>query len=264
MSKAYQKLIKVMERLRSDQGCPWDREQTRETLKPFLIEETYEVIEAIDNKDPENLKEELGDLFFQVAFHAQIAKEREEFDIEDVLNALVDKMVRRHPHVFGKDRAGTAQQALSRWEKLKNQEEKNKKRKSVLDGVPKHLPGLLRANQLQGRAARVGFDWPNIKPVWKKVKEELKELQESVQENDPESIEAEFGDLLFSLVNLSRYLKIDSEGALRKANQRFSFRFQFIENKAVKMNQSLSELSLKELDQWWEEAKRKERKKSTS
>ena len=264
MSKAYQKLIKVMERLRSDRGCPWDREQTRETLKPFLIEETYEVIEAIDKKDPENLKEELGDLLFQVVFHAQIAKERGEFDIEEVLNALTDKMVRRHPHVFGKDRAGTAQQVLARWEKLKNQEEKNRKRKSVLDGVPKHLPSLLRANQLQGRAARVGFDWPNVRPVWKKIREELRELQESIRQDDPESIEAEFGDLLFSLVNLSRYLKIDSEGALRKANRRFSKRFQFMERKAVKLRRPLSELSLKELDRLWEEAKREERKRSAS
>ena len=264
MSKAYRKLIKVMERLRSDRGCPWDREQTRETLKPFLIEETYEVIEAIDNKDPENLKEELGDLFFQVVFHAQIAKEREEFDIEEVLNALTDKMVRRHPHVFGKDKAGTAQQALARWEKLKSREGKNRKRKSVLDGVPKHLPGLLRANQLQGRAARVGFDWPNIKPVWRKIREELKELQESVQENDPESIEAEIGDLLFSLVNLSRFLKIDSEGALRKANERFSERFQFMERKAGKLGRSLSGMSLKKLDQLWKEAKREERKRRAS
>jgi tetrapyrrole methylase family protein/MazG family protein len=255
MSKRFQKLVKVMGRLRGRKGCPWDKEQTRDSLKPFLIEEAHEVLEAIEDGDAEVLKEELGDLLFQVIFHAQIARERGEFDIGDVLKTLTDKMVRRHPHVFGTIRAGTSKEVLARWEKLKHQEHRHRKRKSVLDGVPRSLPALMRAHQLQGRAARVGFDWSEIKPVWGKVQEEMKELEASYREGDAKAVEAEMGDLLFALVNLSRFVKINPEDALRKANHRFLERFHYIEKKAKRSGRALSDMTLSEMDRLWEEAK---------
>ncbi len=262
MSQAFNKLIKVMDRLRGDGGCPWDLEQTRQSLKPFLLEETYEVLEAIEEKDAEVLKEELGDVLFQVVFHARIAKEKGEFTIEDVLRELTDKMIRRHPHVFSNVKVGTAKEALVRWEKLKNQEVRNKKRKSVLEGVPKQLPALLRANQLQSRAARVGFDWPAFKPVWRKVREEMSEVEVEIGRKRQRSIEAELGDLFFALVNAARFLKVDPEEALRKANHRFSERFQAMEKRARKEARSLSEMSLAEMDHLWEKAKKAEKKKA--
>jgi tetrapyrrole methylase family protein / MazG family protein len=261
MSKGFQKLVKVMERLRGEGGCPWDREQTRESLKPFLLEEAYEVLEAIEEKDVELLKEELGDLLLQVVFHAQIARERGEFAIEEVLSALTEKLVRRHPHVFGKTKAETAREVLARWEALKNQEKRNKKRKSVLDGVPKQLPALIRANQLQARAARVGFDWTDLKPVWQKVLEEMKEFEHSIKEKQPRLIQAELGDLLFALVNIARFLNVDPEEALRKTNERFTERFHSMEKKAKKSRRLLSAMSLAEMDRMWEEAKAVERRK---
>lgn len=261
MSKGFHKIVKVMERLRGEGGCPWDREQTRESLKPFLLEEAYEVLEAIEEKDVELLKEELGDLLLQVVFHAQIAKERGEFAIEEVLSALTDKLVRRHPHVFGNTKVETTREVLARWEELKNQEKRNKKRKSVLDGVPKQLPALIRANQLQSRAARVGFDWTELKPVWQKVQEEMEELEHSIKEEQPRSIQAELGDLLFALVNIARFLKVDPEEALRKTNERFTERFHSMEKQAKKSRRSLSAMSLDEMDRMWEEAKRVERSK---
>lgn len=256
----FEKLVKVMRRLRGTKGCPWDREQTRESLKPFLIEEAHEVLEAIDEGPIEVLKEELGDLLFQVVFHAQIAEERGEFQIKDVLTALTEKMMRRHPHVFGGTEARTAQEVLARWEELKHQEDRNRKRRSLLDGVPKGLPALMRAHQLQVRAARVGFDWRQLEPIWQKVREELRELEDSVRRQAPKAIEAEFGDLLFALVNLSRFLKVDPEQSLREANQRFVERFQFMEKRARKSRRPLSEMSLAEMDRLWEEAKAVERK----
>ena len=262
MSKGFQKLVKVMERLRGKKGCPWDREQTRDSLKPFLLEEAHEVLEAIEEGDTEILKEELGDLLFQVIFHAQIAKERGEFNIEEVLTELTNKMVRRHPHVFGKVKAATTQEVLSRWEEIKHQEHRNRKRRSVLDGVPKGLPALMQAHQLQARAARVGFDWPDIKPVWDKVHEEIKELESSLREGDVEAIEAEAGDLLFALVNVSRFMKVNPEDALRKANRRFMERFHYMEKKAKRSGHALSAMTLAEMDQLWEEAKAHSKKTS--
>jgi tetrapyrrole methylase family protein/MazG family protein len=260
MSKGFQKLVKVMERLRGKRGCPWDREQTRESLKPFLLEEAYEVLEAIEKGDIDDLREELGDLLLQVIFHAEIARERGEFDINEVLTVLTGKLIRRHPHVFGRGKIGTAQEVLAEWERLKQKEYKNRNRKSALDGVPKSLPALMRAHQLQGRASRVGFDWKEKKPVWDKVCEEMKELELATQQGDPREIEAELGDLLFALVNMARFLKIDPEEALRKTNQRFVDRFQFMEGKAKKSKASLSAMSLAEMDRLWEEAKEAEKK----
>jgi len=268
MSKRFSDLVGVMETLRGKRGCPWDREQTRESLKPFLLEEAYEVLEAIDDEEPEILKEELGDLLFQVLFHSRIATERGEFGIEDVLSHTIDKMTRRHPHVFGasrsskrKGRPATADEVLVRWEELKQKEKRNRKRTSVLDGVPKPLPALMRAYQLQTRASRVGFDWKEMRPVWNKVREEMKELEEAIGEGQPRQIQSEFGDLFFSLVNLARFLKFDPEESLRKANQRFVDRFSFMERKAGKSRRALSDMTLNEMDRLWEEAKSAERKR---
>jgi len=259
MSEKFQRVVKVMETLRSEKGCPWDREQTRESLKPFLLEETYEVLEAIGKGEADELKEELGDLLLQVLFHSEIAKERKEFDIEDVLIQLEDKLIRRHPHVFGGDTSKTSQEVLRKWETIKRGEKKNKNRKSALDGVPKELPALMRAHQLQGRAARVGFDWKEQEPIWEKVYEELKELEAAKNEGQMEKIQAELGDLFFALVNWARFMKIDPEEALRKTNQRFYHRFYFIEKKAKKKKKSLSAMTLPEMDLLWEEAKKAEK-----
>ncbi|MDE2484794.1 MAG: nucleoside triphosphate pyrophosphohydrolase, partial [candidate division NC10 bacterium] len=199
-------LVRIMERLRADDGCPWDREQTRQTLKPFLIEEAYEVVEAIDEGDPKQIMGELGDLLFQVVFHAQVAAERREFTIGQVLATTADKMVRRHPHVFGGGTASTAREVLDQWEELKRKERSTAAASpvSALDGVPRELPGLLRAQRLQDKAARVGFDWPEISGVTAKIEEELGELREAMKTAAPEEIEQELGDVLFSLVNLAR------------------------------------------------------------
>ena len=202
------------------------------------------------------MKEELGDLLFQVIFHAQIGKEKGEFSIEEVLEFTIEKMIRRHPHVFGGAKVKTAREALARWESLKTQEKRNKRRKSVLDGVPRQLPALLRARQLQSRAARVGFDWTEWTPVWLKVREEMEEVEESLREGHPPSIEAELGDVFFSLVNAARFLKIDPEEALRKANQRFSNSFQTMEGRAKRQRRSLADMGADEMEQLWEEAKK--------
>src|SRR5574337_1979354 len=222
-------LVRLMERLRGEGGCPWDREQTRQTLKPCLIEEAYEVVEAIDEGDPKQIMEELGDLLFQVVFHAQVAAERREFTMGQVLSAIADKMVRRHPHVFGDATASTASEVLEQWEELKRKERNTAATVpvSALDGVPRELPALLRAQRLQEKASRVGFDWPEISGVTAKIEEELHELREAVISAAPEEIERELGDVLFSLVNLARFLNLNAEEALRKSIMRFTGRFQW-------------------------------------
>ena len=250
-------LVRIMERLRADNGCPWDREQTRETLKPFLIEEAYEVVEAIDEGDPKHLMEELGDLLFQVVFHAQVAAERREFTIGQVLAETADKMVRRHPHVFGDGTASTTREVLEQWEELKR-EERNAVAAipaSALDGVPRELPGLLRAQRLQDKASRVGFDWPEISGAMAKVEEELGELKEAIGSAVPEAVEEELGDVLFSLVNLARFLNLSAEDALRRSVARFAARFQHMEEAVQRDGRRLKEMSIEEMDRLWEEAK---------
>jgi len=267
MSKRFSELAAVMETLRGKNGCPWDKEQTRESLKPFLLEEAYEVLEAIDEENPDVLKEELGDLLFQVLFHSRIAEERGEFSIEDVLAHTIEKMTRRHPHVFGAARSSlqkrpptTSTEVLARWEELKKKEKRNRQRQSVLDGVPKPLPALMRAYQLQTRASRVGFDWKEIRPVWNKVREEMKELEQAIGEGRSRAIQAEIGDIFFALVNMARFLKFDPEESLRKANQRFVDRFHFMEKRAKSSRKPLSKMTPAEMDRLWEEAKSAERK----
>jgi tetrapyrrole methylase family protein/MazG family protein len=244
---SFEDLIRVMERLR--EGCPWDREQTHESLKKYLIEEAYEVLEAIDEGDDSKLMEELGDLFLQPVFHSQIAKERGAFTIEDVINHLVEKLIERHPHVFGD---AQAQEVLRNWEKKKAES-----RDSILDGIPKHLPALMRSQKLQDKAAAVGFDFENISQVFDKIQEEIQELKDSLRDGDKKNIEHEIGDILTAVVELARFLNVDAEQALQKANDRFIRRFRFIEDRAKDMGRSLEEMSLEEMDRIWREAKGK-------
>jgi len=262
MSKSFDRLAKIVSRLRSRRGgCPWDLKQTQDSLKPFLIEEVYEVIEAIESKKNARMIEELGDLLYQVLFHAQIAKEQGRFAIQDILKATADKMIRRHPHVFRRrksdGRGQTAEEVLIRWEELKAGEKGNRHRTSILDGIPKQLPALLRAQQLQSRAARVGFDWPAIGPVVKKVREELREFEKAKRSRSKTRMEEELGDIVFSLVNLARFLKINTEDALRNTTRRFIRRFQYIEKAAAKRRMPVRDLSPSEMNRLWEEAKRR-------
>jgi MazG family protein len=241
-----------MKRLRGENGCPWDHEQTHESLKPYLLEETYEVLEAIDKQDDSELTEELGDLLLQIVFHAQIASENRKFDIDDVARKIVEKLKRRHPHVFGKTKVGGSEEVLKNWEEIKKDEGKL----SVLAGVPEHLPALLKARRVQEKSKRVGFDWDNIDGAFKKILEEVNELKEAAAEMNKKRTEEEFGDILFSLVNVSRFLGIDAESSLRKTINKFKKRFQYIESAVKKMgDKQLNNYSIHELDELWEEAK---------
>ena len=258
MSKNFDRLVEIMERLRGGQGCPWDRKQTRDSLKPYLIEEAYEVLEALEEKDPVKLKEELGDLLYQILFHAQISKEEGGFDIEDILTAGSEKMVRRHPHVFGDTKAEDADEVLRQWEAIKKIE-KGEERKSILEGVPPHLPALLRAHQLQARAARVGFDWEHADQVFSKVIEEMKEFEEAFRAKDRRGMEDELGDLLFALVNIGRFIEVNPEDALRKSISRFISRFRHIEEEIARQGKEWADVSLEEMEMLWQEAKEIER-----
>jgi tetrapyrrole methylase family protein/MazG family protein len=246
-------LIEIMATLRSEKGCPWDREQTRHSLKPFLVEETYEVLEAIDEDSPEKIREELGDLLFQIVFHCQISEERGEFNIHDVIKGISEKMIARHPHVFGKERYETSEEVLKQWEERKREE--GKIRESILEGIPRELPSLLRAQRIQARAARVGFDWERIEDVIEKLDEEIKEFKEALGKEDQSAIEDELGDIFFALVNISRFVGVNPEDALRKTISKFISRFRYIEMKAAESGRSLSDMTLKEMDLLWEEAK---------
>jgi tetrapyrrole methylase family protein/MazG family protein len=273
MSKRFDDLVQLMAKLRAPDGCPWHRKQTHESLKPYLIEEAYEVLESIDQNDPATLGEELGDLFLQVLFHGQIGAEQGTFTLEQIMQSLTDKLIRRHPHVFGtlEQKAGALnpEEVKVRWEQIKRDERAGTgQRGSALDGVPKTLPALLRAYQVQARASRVGFDWPGIEPVLQKLEEELQELRDAMavpsiptssesHETSRTEIEAELGDVLFTLVNVARFLKVNPEEALRKTITRFSHRFEFIEAQATASGRTLEDMTLTEMDALWEEAKDK-------
>lgn len=251
-SDEFERLRNIMARLRAPGGCPWDREQTHESLRPYLLEEVYEVLEAIDRRGFSDLRKELGDLLLQIVFHARIAEEEGLFSIEDVLRSLNDKLISRHPHIFGDKRLERADQVVHQWEQIKlNEGEK----KSLLDGVPRTQPALNRAFRVQEKAAGVGFEWPHIEGVWEKLEEELGELRVAMEHKDAREREEEFGDLLFSLVNLARYLKINPEGALRQTVQKFMRRFQYIETALTRRGRSLAEATLEEMDELWEESK---------
>ncbi len=252
-----QELLKIMEKLRSEEGCPWDKEQTRESLKPFIIEEAYELIEAISVNDSEKIKEELGDLLFQIVFQSQIAKEKKEFEISDIIETISKKMITRHPHVFGAVSSITIEEVLFHWEEQKRRE--GKLRESILEGIPEALPSLLRAHRLQDRAARVGFDWEKVEDVLNKLDEEIGELKEAVKIKKQNEIEDEIGDIFFMLVNISRFVGIDPEDALRKTISKFISRFRYIEMNAADHGRKLAEMTLEEMDKLWEEAKEKDR-----
>src|SRR5947208_8363218 len=299
MSERFDRVVQIMSRLRGDGGCPWDRKQTHESLKPYLVEEAYEVLETIEKQDEAKLKEELGDVLLQVLFHAQIGHERQTFTIEDVLETLAEKLVRRHPHVFGDAReVGTggarvpvapsnatgdepppvkisAEEVVHRWEEIKRQEKAgqsdNGEAGSALDGVPKSLPALLRAYQLQVRAARVGFDWPHDETgyaqVVGKIHEELREVADArakaartPTDETRRRLEEEVGDLLFALVNLARLEKVNPEEGLRGSTNRFAERFVYMEEAAKRSGRALSDMTLAEMDRLWDEAKASERK----
>lgn len=253
----FAELVAIMARLRSPNGCPWDQEQTHQSLTPYLLEEAHEVLEAIEKKDYSDLPEELGDLLMQIIFHAQIAAEENRFDILDVLDAICSKLIRRHPHVFEDVIANTSEEVLHNWEKIKEQEraKKGKKKSSLLSGLPKSLTALVTSLRLGEKTHRVGFDWPSTADVLNKVEEEFTELKEAIQTKDSQQIEDELGDLLFSITQLGRFLKIDSESALRKSCYKFTKRFQWIEQKCLAEKKPLRALSAEEWDQLWEKSK---------
>jgi len=246
-----QQLTDIMASLRSKDGCVWDNEQTALTLRRYIIEEVYEVLEAIDEKNPNKLCDELGDLLLQIVFHARIAEENGDFAVQDVINGVCEKMIRRHPHVFGETTVRDAAEVLINWEKIKAREKGCSR--SVLAGVPKGLPALMFAQKLQEKAAKVGFDWPSIIPVWEKISEELEELKCAISNQDVSEIESEFGDVIFSVVNLGRFLKLET--ALIAANRKFSHRFEYVEQKIAEKGDKWHNYSLEALDKLWEEAK---------
>ncbi len=252
--RSWNDLVEIMARLR--RACPWDREQTHRTLVPYLIEETYEVVEAIEAPDLDGLCEELGDLLLQIVFHAQLAAETGKFTIADVIDALSNKMIRRHPHVFAGAAIEDVDAQWRNWEQLKSQEKTGRQRKSRLDGIPVHLGALQRGQRMQEKAARVGFDWPSPSRVLEKLVEELAELAEARHERqDDAHVREELGDVLFTIVNLSRSLGIDAETAVREANEKFYRRFSFMERRAAQDGKALSDMSLDELEELWQLAK---------
>lgn len=256
---AFTRLVEVMARLRGEGGCPWDREQTRESLKPYVVEEAYEVLEAIDEGDAAKLREELGDLLLQVVFQAQVAREVGEFTISEVIQAIVEKLVRRHPHVFGDASASTAQEVLHRWEAIKRAERQNERRRpSALDGVPRELPALLRAHRLQEKASRVGFDWDDTTGLLGKLEEELAEFRAVCRNGGGPRAAAELGDLLFTLVNVSRFLNVNPEEALRETIARFTRRFHHVEDQMHQAGIPMTRETRSEMDRLWEEAKARE------
>jgi tetrapyrrole methylase family protein/MazG family protein len=249
------RLMELMARLRGPGGCPWDHKQTHESLKPFLIEECYEVVDALDEGDPEKVKEELGDLLFQIVFHARIAEENGEFTMQDVIEANIEKMTRRHPHVFGNARLSTDREVLANWEEIKKKEKGREGRKSVLEGVPRNLPSLLRAHRLQERAARVGFDWTRLEEVLPKLDEEIAEFKGSLRTKDATGVEEELGDLFFVLVNISRFLGVNPDEALRKTISKFVSRFRYIEERAEAAGRTLNDMTIEEMEALWQESK---------
>lgn len=252
-------LLSLMARLRSEDGCPWDREQTRSSLRPYLIEEAYEVIQAIDEGSRDHLVEELGDLLFQVVFHSQLGAEAGEFSIEDVIDQLCAKMTRRHPHVFGDSVVADAREALAQWERIKHDEvARNGSVGSALDGVPGSLPALLRAQRLQAKASRVGFDWTCWQEAWAKVQEEMSELQGALNGGDEGRVADELGDLLFSTVNVARLRGLDAENCLRRATEKFTRRFGKVEAEMRAGGRAVTEASAEDLDRAWEAVKAQE------
>lgn len=255
-ARAVLRLVKVMAKLRAPGGCPWDRKQTHQSLLPYLVEETYELKDAVLARKPERMKEELGDLLLQIVFHAQMASERGRFDLEDVADGIAEKLVRRHPHVFGPGRRRlTPAQVLGNWEKIKLGE-KGDSSKSVLDGVPRSMPALLRAYRVQEKVAQFGFDWHRAEEVEAKLHEEVGEFHEALATGNQQAVKEELGDLLFTLVNLARHLKVDPETALNRTNEKFAARFQAMEKSLRKSGLDPHEADLDTMEQHWQKVKR--------
>ena len=247
--KALERLLHIMDDLR--EKCPWDKKQTLQSLRHLTIEETYELGDAILEDNLDEIKKELGDLLLHIVFYSKIGSERQAFDIADVANSISDKLVDRHPHIYGDVVVADEEEVKRNWEKLKLKEGK----KSVLEGVPKSLPAMVKATRIQDKARGVGFDWDNKEQVWEKVLEELQEFQEEIKNENLEKAEAEFGDVLFSMINYARFLNINPEDALEKTNKKFIYRFQYLEQKAAEIGKSLSDMTLAEMDVYWNEAK---------
>lgn len=255
--KEFSQLRHIIAELRGPNGCPWDKKQTHESLRKYLLEESYELIEAINEGDIDHIIEELGDVLLQVMLHSQVGEDEGYFSIDDVIEGISDKMIRRHPHVFGEEQAESVDDVMKHWQNAKKQEAKGET-ESILDGINRAMPNLLQAYELQRKAAKVGFDWPNVEGAWEKVKEEVLEFQEELKEaNNREQIESEFGDVLFSLVNIARFYKVDPELAIFQTNKKFLQRFSYIEKKVKESERDWSDMSLEELDGFWNEAKGK-------
>jgi tetrapyrrole methylase family protein / MazG family protein len=247
------RFAEIVAALRAPNGCPWDRKQTHESLRPYLIEEAYEALDAIESGDPAHIKEEMGDVLLQIYLHAEIARERGDFSIDDVAQSIIDKIVLRHPHVFGDTSVKDAEQVAERWEQIKKKEKPH--RESILDGVPKHLPALLRAYRIQQKVSRVGFDWEKIGDVADKLDEEVGELKQAIDSGDMAHIIEEAGDMLFSITNLLRFIEINPEEALLKTIAKFTARFKHIEKRAAETGKNIEEMTIDEMERLWQEAK---------
>lgn len=247
--EAFERLLIVMDELREQ--CPWDKKQTMESLRHLTIEEVYELGDAILDKDLEDVKKELGDVLLHIVFYSKIASETNDFDIADVCHAICDKLIERHPHIYGDVEVKDEEDVKRNWEQIKLKEGK----KSVLEGVPRSLPAMVKANRIQDKVAGVGFDWEKPEQVFEKVEEELSELKSEIKKGNQEAIESEFGDVLFSMINYARFLKVNPENALERTNKKFIKRFQYLESKAKDLNKSLKDMTLSEMDVFWEEAK---------
>lgn len=248
--KAFDRLLTIMDELREQ--CPWDKKQTMESLRHLTIEETYELGDAILDNDLEEVKKELGDVLLHIVFYSKIGSETNDFDIADVCNTICEKLISRHPHIYGDVKVANEEDVKRNWENLKLKEGK----KSVLEGVPKSLPAVVKASRIQEKVAGVGFDWEEPQQVFEKLQEELGELQHEISENNPDKMEAEFGDVLFSMINYARFLNINPENALERTNKKFIKRFQYLEGKAKEINKSLKDMTLAEMDVYWNEAKK--------
>jgi XTP/dITP diphosphohydrolase len=247
---SFLRLVKIMDELREQ--CPWDKKQTIHTLRPLTIEETYELADAITGEDWKGIREELGDMLLHILFYAKIGSEQKQFELHEVINGICEKLIFRHPHIYGDVKVADEEDVKRNWEKLKMKEGK----RSILGGVPPSLPAVVKATRIQEKAKQVGFEWDNKEDVWKKVEEEIGELQEAIRLDSKEKIEEEFGDVLFSLVNYARFLQVDAEGVLEKTNKKFIYRFQQMESIAVAQGKKLEDLSLAEMDAIWNEVKK--------
>ena len=249
-AESFLRLVKIMDELRAQ--CPWDKKQTIHTLRPLTIEETYELADAITGNDWKGIKEELGDILLHILFYAKIGSEQQQFTLEEVINGICEKLIFRHPHIYGDTKVADEEEVKQNWEKLKMKEGK----KSVLGGVPPSLPAMVKATRIQEKAKQVGFEWDNQEDVWKKVEEEIGELQEAMALHDQDKINEEFGDVLFSMVNYARFLRVDAEGVLERTNKKFIYRFQEMEKIAEQQGKNLADLSLTEMDAIWNEVKK--------